>query len=234
MNNARHTRSHSRLEENDSRLPAREPAGNPAIETLLQRPDLWRGRHSPLLPEGLSTGYPALDARLPGHGWPTGAITELLCDREGIGELHLLLPALAALSHRQGWIAWVGSPHLPYAPALAAHGFDLARLLVVHPSQPGDRLWAMEQILRSGSCGALVGWPPAALGERPLRRLQLAAEEGKAFAFLFRPGTAARVPSPAALRLRLEAAAGGLSLRVLKSRGGWAEGPFHLPWHAVA
>ena len=39
--------------------------------------------------------------------------------------------------------------------------------------------------------------------ERSLRRLQLAAETGSAFAFLFRPPSSLRRPSPAALRLAL-------------------------------
>ena len=39
----------------------------------------------------------ALDAVLPGRGWPQGALTEILLAREGIGEIRLTLPALARL-----------------------------------------------------------------------------------------------------------------------------------------
>ena len=57
---------------------------------------------------------------------------------------------------------------------------------------------------------------------------QLAAEAGDALGFLFRPAHAAREVSPAALRLMLEAAPGGLQLQVLKSRGAWSDGQLCL------
>ncbi|MBX3682927.1 MAG: SOS cell division inhibitor SulA, partial [Thauera sp.] len=44
----------------------------------------------------LPTGFSALDAELPGGGWPAGALIELLADRPGVGELSLLLPLLGA------------------------------------------------------------------------------------------------------------------------------------------
>ena len=40
------------------------------------------------------SGFAELDARLPGGGWPVGAICELLLETMGIGELGLLVPAL--------------------------------------------------------------------------------------------------------------------------------------------
>ena len=57
---------------------------------------------------------------MPGGGWPTGARTEILSGRAGIGELQLVLPALAALSWAGKRVVWLAPPHLPYAPALAA------------------------------------------------------------------------------------------------------------------
>jgi len=53
----------------------------------------------------VSSGFPELDAGLPGGGWPAGALTEILPAHEGIGELRLLGPALAGLS-----VADCGSP----------------------------------------------------------------------------------------------------------------------------
>ena len=42
------------------------------------------------------TGHARLDARLPGKGWPLGAMTELISrNRPGLGEFRLLFPALA-------------------------------------------------------------------------------------------------------------------------------------------
>jgi hypothetical protein len=104
------------------------------------------------------------------------------------------VPALATLcrqtaatagSHdeaRDGWLAWISPPYQPYAPALAACGIDVERVLVVRAE---SALWAMEQALKSGACSAVLGWA-AACGLQALRRLQLAAEQSRCLAVLFR------------------------------------------------
>jgi cell division inhibitor SulA/protein ImuA len=182
---------------------------DPGLSALLQRPDLWRGGEaaSVALPS-ITTGFPALDALLPGGGWPRGALTEILCEGEGIGELSLLAPALARLSRQDLWLAFVAPPYLPYAPALAATGIDLARVVMIRPDKGSDILWAMEQALRSGSCSAVLAWP-SFLNERSARRLQLAAEAGGGWGVYFSPASSATAPSPAALRLALSSARRG-------------------------
>lgn len=175
-----------------------------------------------------STGYPLLDRELPGGGWPTGALTEILGGREGIGELQLVLPALAALSWAGKRVVWLAPPHLPYAPALAAAGVDLAHLAVVRAPGRRDALWAAEQVLRAGSCHALLAWFRKA-GYDELRRLAVAAEASPAWVALFRPREAAAESSPACLRIALEPEGDALSARILKRRGAPAAAPLHLP-----
>jgi hypothetical protein len=205
-----------------------------SLDTLLQRADLWRGGGAPSAETpGLATGIPALDAALPG-GWPVGALTEILIPEEGIGELSLLMPALARLSHARRWLAWVAPPHIPYAPALNAAGIDLSHVLLVRPKPGADGLWAVEQTLRAGTCGAVLAWLSGA-DNAVLRRLQLAAEAGRSWGVLFRPSWLADQSSPAALRLRLEPAGRGLAVHVLKRRGGFPSAPIYLDRdHAVA
>jgi cell division inhibitor SulA/protein ImuA len=200
-----------------------------SFSALLDRPDIWRGdslnRASTSV---VSSGFPALDAELPGRGWPAGALTEILPTHEGIGELRLLGPALAGLSRRGLRLAWIAPPHLPYAPALAAAGIDIARLVIVRTASSKETLWAAEQALASNACGAVLAWP----GETKyteLRRLQLAAEGGRAPAFLFRPPEAAGESSPAALRIALGTSGGGLAVRVFKRRGTPLARPILLP-----
>jgi hypothetical protein len=77
----------------------------------------------------------------------------------------------------------------------------------------------VEQCLRSGSCGAVLCWPRKA-DDRALRRLQVAAETGQTLAFAWRSLNEAINPSPAALRLAVEASPA--QVRVLKCRGGLA------------
>ena len=56
--------------------------------------------------------------------------------------------------------------------------------------------------------------------DRALRRLQLATEAGKACAFLYRPPLTLTQASPAAVRIALSAADDGVSLDLVKVRGG--------------
>jgi protein ImuA len=210
-----------------------------SVEELLQNNParLWRARAQGTdssAPAGLPTGYEALDRCLPGQGWPRQGLIELLSDQRGIGELRLLMPTLARLCSppqrrtsqrekstvhaRGGWIAWVSPPYVPYAPALAGWGIDVARMLVVHAV--GATEWAMDQALRSEACSAVLGWGNPR-DPQALRRLQLAAEQSHSLAVLFRPLQAGLVPSPAVLRIALFGdAQQGLQARIVKSRGG--------------
>jgi hypothetical protein len=199
-------------------------------DNVLLHPSIWRGKQKFLYTQQenhLSSGLPELDTLLPGGGWPLGALTEIVVNREGIGELSLVMPALARLSRQDRWIAWIAPPHIPYAPALAAYGVDISRILLVHPRADSDNFWAVEQALRSGTCGAVLAWPTAG-DSRRLRRLQLAAEAGQCWGLLFRSERTAAQNSPAALRLRLEPAPAGVSVSILKRRGGWPTGPVHV------
>lgn len=201
---------------------------NPSLESVLQHPGIWRGnQRAQTAEDALPTGFAALDALLPGGGWPRGALTEVLLARQGIGELRLLMPTLARLSEADGWLAWVAPPYVPYAAALAAAGIDLKRLVVAKPPSEADAWWTAEQALRSGACGALLAWLRAA-DERRMRRLQLAAETGHTWGVLFRHARAAQDRSPAALRLLLEPAADGLEVTILKRRGGPVSKPVIL------
>lgn len=195
------------------------------LDSLLRHPGLWRGDRlgTTALP-GLPTGHAALDALLPGGGWPQGALTELIVQETGIGEFSLLLPALAALSREGRWIVLISPPHLPYAPALAAGGIVLSRLVLVRSGNSADTLWSMAEALRSGACGAVLAWP-GTINERAQRRLQLAAEAGAGAGIWFTPANQAASASFASLRLQLAPNTAGLEIRFLKRRGGGHAAP---------
>lgn len=222
-----------------------------SLDDLLRRhPQLWRARQqggADTATPGLPTGFAALDRCLPGGGWPQQGLVEILSDRHGIGELSLLTPALATLCRSDGaavpgrttstgggWLAWVAPPYQPYAPALAAAGIDVQRVLVVREAASPE--WAMEQALRSEACSAVLGWVDPR-GPQALRRLQLAAEQSRCLAVLFRPVRAAQQPSPAVLRLELQPGPAGLQVRLVKSRGAPPAcvqlGHLGAPWQAL-
>jgi len=199
-----------------------------SLDKLLENPRVWRGRDQAGQKAGLASGYPELDRHLPGGGWPSASLTEILTTQYGIGELRLLMPALSVLSRETppqqdfsepGWIAWVAPPFQPYPPALQQRGIDLSRMLIVRPKNAGEILWSAEQALSSGTCAAVLLWPEM-LDDQGSRRLQLAAEKGHSWAIAFRPLAARREPSAAALRLELHSSAQGTRVHILKSRGG--------------
>ncbi len=198
------------------------------LQDLLQRQSVWRGGAPPAAGAPcVPTGFRELDRALPGGGWPTGALTEILCSQEGFGELQLVLPAFAALTRQAKRVAWLAPPHLPYAPGLAEAGVDLAHLAVVRAPGRRDALWAAEQVLRAGACHAVLAWLPHARYAE-LRRLAVAAESGPAFVALFRPVEAANESSPACLRLLLDPRDGRLEAHILKRRGAPAAVPLDI------
>jgi len=202
------------------------------LARLLEHPAIWRG-HSVARTETLSTGFGALDERLPGKGWPRAGLIEILVSGLGVGELSLLLPALSALTRRPmaRWCVWVAPPMEPFAPALAAHGIVLERVLVIRDSRLRESLWAFEQSLGSGACDVALTWARRAPA-RAIRRLQLAAERGRALGVLFRPLQEACESSHALLRMSLEPTIHGVRVSLLKSRGG-VRGPLELALQAA-
>ncbi|MDZ4144808.1 MAG: hypothetical protein U1D29_09790 [Burkholderiales bacterium] len=117
-----------------------------------QRPDVWSAQSlgradAPTVP----TGHAALDAQLPGGGWPVGALVEILQAPPGWQTWSLLLPALVqVLASQPGPVVLVGAPVapgggsgraddglVPFGPSLRAQGLAPERLLWVcaGPSQ---------------------------------------------------------------------------------------------------
>ncbi|HME38221.1 MAG TPA: translesion DNA synthesis-associated protein ImuA [Steroidobacteraceae bacterium] len=180
-----------------------------------------------------STGSGSLDARLPGGGWPTASLIEVLLDDTGLGEVQLFLPALVECQRRVGqtsgdapWLVWIAPPHEPYAPALAQAGIELTRLLIVRPASATEALWAAEQALGSGVCAAVLLWLKGT-DDRWLRRLKLAAEAGGALGVLFRPERHRFESSPASLRLVMSKGEPETRLDLIKVQGG-RPGPVEL------
>jgi hypothetical protein len=188
------------------------------LEQLLRgRHAIWRGcRAQDKAWPVIATGFAELDAALPGGGWPLGALLEIATTHLGIGELRLLLPAMAEISRSGRWIAWVTPPYQPYAPALSQAGVDLAYLLIVDAREAADIPWSLEKLLRSGHCGMTLAWPKR-LSAHQARRLQLAAEEGSALAVLFPRETGES--GYAAVRLVVRAGPEGLEVNIVKARG---------------
>ena len=175
--------------------PRSLPAASPDFGPAVWRADALAGACGATL----ASGHGALDAELPGGGWPVGALCEILQPPGVCQEWRLLLPALVRSS---GPLVLVGPPHEPFGPGLAAQGLDARRLLWVGAAMPAQQLWAAEQALRCAEVGAVLAWLPQVRAEQ-LRRLQLAAQTHSKLLFVLRPSGAQSESSPAVLRLLL-------------------------------
>jgi len=197
-----------------------------ALDTVINHPAIWRGGScARVVAPSVPTGFAELDAILPGSGWPSATLTEIYAERPGIGELQIVMPALAQLTQAGRWLALVDPPYIPYAPALVMHGVKLAHLMVIRAAGE-NRLWACEQALRTAGCGAVLAWLDD-IPERALRRLQLATEGRDALTLLFRPAHSSP-SSPAALKLHVSKTQGRTMVRVLKRRGAGIPAPVAL------
>ena len=208
------------------------PRDAPLLAEVLADARVWKLKDASAAPARpvWSTGKSSLDARLPGGGWPTASLIEVLLDDTGLGEVQLFLPALVACQRDNGgdarWLVWIAPPHEPYAPALAQSGIELKRLLIVRPSTATEALWAAEQALSSGVCAAVLLWLKGT-DDRWLRRLKLAAEAGGSLGVLFRPERHRFESSPANLRIVMSRGEPYAHLDLLKVQGG-RPGPVDL------
>lgn len=201
---------------------------NKNIQHLLQRPAIWRLGDAPRVTNtGITTGFSHLDAELPDHGWPPGALTELLCDRHGIGEFSILMPTLRLLSNQNKNIVIIAPPYLPFARALDANEVRRDRLLIVEASK--DHLaWSAEQAIKSSTSALVIVWDTKRFDYTQLRRLHLAAENGNTVCILYRSLSTQNNPSTAPLRITLTADKDALCAKIIKRRGSLASSSIRL------
>src|SRR5271169_2884206 len=119
------------------RMPKPTPAGRPkgggqdgprqssSLADILADARVWKLKDASAAPTRpvWSTGKSSLDARLPGGGWPTASLIEVLLDDTGLGEVQLFLPALVECQRCVGqdgtdsvrtaeapWLVWIAPP----------------------------------------------------------------------------------------------------------------------------
>lgn len=166
-----------------------------------------------------SSSWPHLDAELPGGGWPCGSLTEVLVSQFSVVEFRLLAPVLAELTGSGRSVVVVGPAHAPHPPGLRHDGVNERHLVWVDVDAPRDRLWATEQLVKAGTCGAVIAWLPLVRAEQ-VRRLQVLSANCKGPVFLCRPEFAARDSSAAPLRVLARVETDWqISVQLLKRKG---------------
>ena len=206
------------------RTPARPGELPPDIEAAI-----WRGNQlgSPVT-SVVSSGFPALDAELPGAGWPCHSLTEILQAQPTVAEWRLLAPAMRQVVAGGRNVVVVGPPKSPHLPGLKYAGLDERHLVWIQADAPAERLWVTEQLIKTNAAGLLVSWLPQARQEQ-IRRLQVCAQTCDGPVFLCRPAAAEHEPSAAPLRVQLRFGLDWeLHVHLLKRKGPTHEGDVAL------
>lgn len=201
----------------------------PTLPTQVQAA-VWRaselGRaHAPVA----ASGWAALDAELPGGGWPLQSLIEVLAAQPSVLEWRLLAPALRKVVAAGSQVVVVGPPRHPHLPGLLHEGLDDRKLVWIQAAPPAERLWVTEQLIKSSAAGAIVAWLPHARQEQ-IRRLQVSAQSCEGLVFLCRPEFARHEASAAPLRVHAGVGLDWeLKIDILKRRGPVHDSTLVLP-----
>ena len=124
----------------------------------------------------LPFGIPDIDSRLPGGGLTLGALHEIAGGGNGaVDGAAAALFAAGVAARTRGKVLWVITRPDLFAPALAQAGLAPDRVIYVEAGNDKTVLACIEEGLRHGGLGAVVG-EVARLDMTASRRLQLCAE----------------------------------------------------------
>lgn len=180
------------------------------LATLREQIERLEGRQSSkrsVLPFGVA----AMDGHLPGGGLALGALHEIAGGGNGaIDGAAAALFAAGIAARTVGKVLWCVTRQDLFAPAIAQVGLAASRVIYVEAGDEQSVLAALEEGMRHGGLGAIVG-EVAKLTMTASRRLQLAAETSGAVGLAIRrwrrPAEAADfgLPTAAVTRWRISA-----------------------------
>ena len=198
------------------------------LEELKRKSLVWTGHASTHALGFRETGYEALDAVLPGGGWPKYGLTEIFSEKAGMGALRLLLPLIARTTSMQKKVICLNPPYVPFPSALSFEGLDLANFIVIDlplgtASRDKEILRIYEDALKVEDCPIVLAWL-SKISFKDSRQLRLAALAGKTWGVSFLPADMISSSSSSTLRISskvLSSASGLRSLKVsiLKAQG---------------
>ena len=167
-------------------MPNPSPARNPHLAVL--RAEV-RAIESAGRKEGrgcLPFGVEAMDRRLDGGGLAMAALHEAVGSRSGFSDDAAASLFVAGIAARlPGTILWVLARRDLFAPGLMQAGLPPDRIIYAEARSDEEVLAVMEEGLRHGGLGAVVG-EVAPVSMASTRRLQLAAEEGGVTALMLK------------------------------------------------
>lgn len=143
-----------------------------ALRAQIEKIEGPRGRAQTVLPFGVAD----VDSRLPGRGLGRGALHEIAGGGNGVidGAAAALFAAGIA-ARTKGRVLWCITQPDIFAPAVAQAGLAPDRVIYVEAGDQASVFACMEEALRHGGLGAVVG-EITQLSMKTSRRLMLAAE----------------------------------------------------------
>jgi cell division inhibitor SulA len=170
----------------------------------------------------LAFDQPELDNALQGGISPYGLL--MFRAHTGSGELSFLRPIIQSAAKEQQYIALINPPGLPNTDWFKQNLCDDEHLFFINSADNDENLWAFEQCLMSGVCGAVIAWDLEANAQQ-LRRCHLRASQHRCQAIWFNsPKTTTGFPhSPCNAQLHLYQQNKQWYVDVLKQHGGWPQ-----------
>jgi len=182
------------------------PSSIAELRTILER--RWQGA----VPrpqagyDGIARGFRAqgFELLLGSNSFPAGRLVELFGARSS-GKTTLAFAMLAACTRAGGIGAYIDLSQTFFAPAAAAAGIDMRRLIVVRPRGAAASLRALDALVRGGAC-AVVAFDgsevPGVLRAQHCARLAAQAEKTGTTVLIVSAGDESAVASFTSLRLR--------------------------------
>jgi hypothetical protein len=176
---------------------SRQDARGQLVSGLRQQLGRWKKGDAAEDTTVFSCGAAAVDRLLPDGGLRHGMLVEWLAGASGAvggGAATLGLLSAREACREGGALVVIDRRQTFYPPAAAAWGIDLDRVIIVHPQNARDELWAAVQALRSPAVAAMFATIDR-LDSRSFRRLQLAAQAGQTLGVLMRSSSVRGEPS---------------------------------------
>lgn len=204
---------------------------NPILHKLQNKQWIWSAtsaKQQEQQQKPISTGFANFDEAL-NAGFPRAGMIHVQ-SKLGCGEFRLLLQIIQQQDSEQTHRFWVivSPPGDVNAEFLLNHNVDLSRLLIIHKTSSEEALWATEQCVKSGACAGVFIWHKS-LTQLQVRKLEIAAQQGKSYCIWFDNSKRKRVNLPLNLSLTLQRDGEDIELNINKQKHGWAQAPVKLP-----